>query len=841
MVERLAAEHPGITVGWTPGREGDNWLWLATKLRLAQDFLRYLDPRYDKAPQLRQRAEERTPLAVLALIRMAGLRTRAGRTILGGLLQMLEQAIPRSRDLDGFMEEQAPDLVLITPLVDLGSPQLDHLKSARAAGARTVLSVGSWDHLSSKSLIRIVPDRITVWNETQKAEAVELHGVPADRVVVTGAQCFDQWFDRRPSRSREDFCRRMNLPPDRPYVLWVCSSLFRGSRPEAELVEQWVARVRGCADPVLRQAGILVRPHPARLDEWRRVDLSGFEHVALRGGNPVDAAAKADYFDSLYYAAAIVGLNTSALLEAGIAGRPVLTIVHEDYWKNQSGTLHWQYLLDVGGGLLRVARSFDEHLEQLAAAVGDTAFDGNRRFVESFIRPQGLETPSTPLFAAAIEDLGRAPAPARQGAPAWALLLRPALYPLIWLRMLRTAVRQWRKSSRRGFKRWWQTTRKSMRLAVKQLILKRLQTEEPQVVLPKAERVRARAERLFESVEEVEETKEALSRLAQSREPIIVGPWLSETGFELLYWIPVLNWAKTYASLRDDRLVVISRGGAGSWYRHLTPHYRDVFDYYTPEEFRARNDDRIAQQGGRQKHVTLAEFDREIIERVKATIGAPAAESLHPSLMYNLFRIFWRLQASVGLVQGFTLHRRITPPPLEGLAGSLPDDYVAVKFYSNHSFPDTPQNRAFVTDYLRRLTDSHHVVLLNTGVRYDDHDDFAPERRERIHTVDHLMVPRHNLDVQTRIISHARAFIGTYGGFSYLAPLCGVDTLAFFSDPTGFRVDHLEVAKRVFTDLAAGSFVALDVRDINVLRIGLGLPDDLLETTAGRDARVALK
>jgi hypothetical protein len=65
--------------------------------------------------------------------------------------------------------------------------------------------------------------------------------------------------------------------------------------------------------------------------------------------------------------------------------------------------------------------------------------------------------------------------------------------------------------------------------------------------------------------------------------------------------------------------------------------------------------------------------------------------------------------------------------------------------------------------------------------------------------------------------------VGTYGGFSYLAPLVGTDTVAIFSHPTGFRWDHLEVAKRVFSSLragGAGSFVALDVRDLDVVRLG---------------------
>jgi hypothetical protein len=139
--------------------------------------------------------------------------------------------------------------------------------------------------------------------------------------------------------------------------------------------------------------------------------------------------------------------------------------------------------------------------------------------------------------------------------------------------------------------------------------------------------------------------------------------------------------------------------------------------------------------------------------------------------------------------------------------------------------PDTAQTRAFMAGYLRQLTTRHHVVLLNTGVRFDDHEDFAPEHAERVHTLDHLMTPRNNLDVQTRVIGASQAFVGTYGGFSYLAPLCGVDTVAFFNDPASFRIDHLELAKRVFTELNLGAFVPLALRDVDVLRLGLGMSE----------------
>jgi len=323
--------------------------------------------------------------------------------------------------------------------------------------------------------------------------------------------------------------------------------------------------------------------------------------------------------------------------------------------------------------------------------------------------------------------------------------------------------------------------------------------------------------------------------MARSGKPIIVGPWLSEIGFELLYWVPFLNWAKQYGNFRDDRLIVISRGGCASWYRHMTSTYHDVFDFYTPEEFRERNEQRILEQGGLQKHVGMADFDQEILGHVQHLVGTRDVEVLHPSLMYTLFRIFWRLQASVGLVQGFTIHRNIESSGFDDLELALPSEYIAVKFYTNNSFPDTPSNRAFMTSYLNQLTLHHDVVLLSTGFTFDDHSDFQPERRERLHTIGHVMSPRNNLDVQTHVIARSKAFVGTYGGFSYLAPLLGVNTVAFFSDGAGFRIDHLEIAKRVFTDLQSASFLALDVRDLDVLRVGLGMTENVT-SEGGRKA-----
>ena len=427
LVDRLAARFPEqVTVGFTPILQWGRYRRVSNALRVGLDYLRYSDPRYEATPKIRERAYERTAFAVLVLARLPF------RDLLTRSLERLEQAVPRQKGVDEFIRAERPNALLITPLIELGSPQLDYLRAARALGVRSALCVWSWDHLSSKALIRVVPDKVIVWNGVQRDEAQRFHGIAPDTVVVTGAQCFDQWFDRRPSRDRDAFCRRVGLDPTRPFVLYVCSALFKNSPSEAAFVGRWLETIRRSDDPQLRNAAVLVRPHPQRMEEWQEPERANLErdgHAVLWGANPIDADSRADYFDSMYHAAAVVGLNTSALVEAAIVDRPVLTILLPEFRDNQEGTFHFHHLLTVGNGFLHSTRTLDEHVSQLARCLRGEDVRSNRPFVEQFIRPRGTSVAATPVFADAVEEIGAAPAGPHR-APAWVFALRPAIWAL---------------------------------------------------------------------------------------------------------------------------------------------------------------------------------------------------------------------------------------------------------------------------------------------------------------------------------------------------------------------------------------------------------------------------
>ena len=96
------------------------------------------------------------------------------------------------------------------------------------------------------------------------------------------------------------------------------------------------------------------------------------------------------------------------------------------------------------------------------------------------------------------------------------------------------------------------------------------------------------------------------------------------------------------------------------------------------------------------------------------------------------------------------------------------------------------------------------------------------------------MSPRTNLDIQSKVIARARAFVGTHGGLSYLPPLYGIKSLSFYSDPRPYTVRHLELARRAYTRMHPGSYVALDINDLDTLRVALGEQHEAIAGLARR-------
>src|SRR4030095_14612888 len=156
LLSKLTQDFPNITAREiarkTPWRF---WLGLARADRYTVDYVRYLTPEYDGINSLKERARGKAPPLMRWFVELPIFRGGRGNRFLTRALLVVERAIPIDRAVFSLVEHERPDVLLVTPLVDIGSDQVDYVKAARRLGIRSALPVLSWDNLTNKGLIRV--------------------------------------------------------------------------------------------------------------------------------------------------------------------------------------------------------------------------------------------------------------------------------------------------------------------------------------------------------------------------------------------------------------------------------------------------------------------------------------------------------------------------------------------------------------------------------------------------------------------------------------------------------------------------------------------------------------
>ena len=418
----MLARHPRCRLVEALDRRGDGFRMAAGGLRQARDYLRYHEPALQGATANRRRALARLvnsmsvdghrlpdDAADVVWPLDAGTADRVRK-----VFRQLESFVPVDPAHIRSLRTHRPDLLLITPLVTFGGRQADYVKAARSLGIPSALLVFSWDNLSNKGVMHEIPDRVFVWNEIQRREAIELHGVDAEAVIATGAPRFDPFFRLSPSQDRAAFCKAHDLDPARALVVYLASSPAVTPN-EPVFVEAWIAALRQAPVPAVRDAQLLIRPHPRLKDVWKshprfgaawRKDAEPDPGVAVMVSKSVQTDQS--LYDALAHADATVGLNTTAELEAAILGTPVYTVRAPDAAPGQTGSRHFHYLLATQGGFVHDAGNLDQHVEQLADGLAGAAdAERPRAFIQQFVLPRGADTPASGVLADEIESFAR--------------------------------------------------------------------------------------------------------------------------------------------------------------------------------------------------------------------------------------------------------------------------------------------------------------------------------------------------------------------------------------------------------------------------------------------------
>jgi hypothetical protein len=402
-LEVAQAEVPGVTTGYRPEPD-EKWHARLRSGRQVINWSIYLRKGHPSPYRVADALEKRLPPKTQKRLQYRFVRAILGRRICLRVWRWIERLSRPSKTVLGVLDRLRPDVVIVSPTVWPKNPiEADYVRAARARGTPTIGYLNSWDNLTSKGTVHVVPDAYIVWNEALAGEASEIHDIPRKVLRITGAPHLDRVFDMEPTLSHDEVCRTMGCEDARPYLVYLCSS--------RTLISSEVDIVTGLARALVRELGegaptMVVRPHPVNPFPWEDFDEPGVVVYPNHGDQADSPDSWQEYYNQLAHACCFFGLNTTAFLEAVVADRPCLTIVAEEFRAVQGETGHFRHLL--AGDFLEVCRDPGEVATRVAQILEgvDQKARGRHSFTESFLRPYGLTKPATTIVADIVEGLG---------------------------------------------------------------------------------------------------------------------------------------------------------------------------------------------------------------------------------------------------------------------------------------------------------------------------------------------------------------------------------------------------------------------------------------------------
>jgi hypothetical protein len=326
-------------------------------------------------------------------------------------LRSLERKIPVDGRIKRWLKTQAPDIIILSPLINPASVEADYLQAALALKIPSVYALYSWDNLTSKGTFHRVPDRSLVWSRSLALDLTKWHNIPPHQIMVTGAPRFDPWFEGKLDMGRSQFCQLAGLDPQKPFILYVCSTFLVDSNynkevSEATIISEMSHALNQC--PETQDIQVLVRPHPTNsrsvIESITTLNDPRIHVYPSRGEFPDTNERRRVLYNSIHHSQAVTGVNTTAFLEAAILDKPCITIMVQRFEQTQM-LPHFHHLLDAEFlDAANGAQNVPPILMRLMDGRDERA-DNRRRFVNEFIRPHGMKKNAADAYADAIEKI----------------------------------------------------------------------------------------------------------------------------------------------------------------------------------------------------------------------------------------------------------------------------------------------------------------------------------------------------------------------------------------------------------------------------------------------------
>lgn len=272
-----------------------------------------------------------------------------------------------------------PNIVFSTNIVDDSEVAL--IKAARKERIRTYSMCKSWDN-PSKMYFRVKSDIVAVWSDFMKKQIIRYQDYKNSKIEIVGVPQFDYYIDKSRLASREDFCRKNNLDPNKKIILFGSEGKLMPTDPEiVRVLQDLISEKKLHGD-----WQVFVRPHFAYTeDRMKFKEFFAAKNVVVDNSHNFSSGfsdmwdyskEQMDHFLNSLYHSDIVMLTASTLaLDAASLGKQIIFIKFDGYkkQKKRKSVAGW-YMSDYYSEVVKYNVGYvAESPEQLREAINSYA------------------------------------------------------------------------------------------------------------------------------------------------------------------------------------------------------------------------------------------------------------------------------------------------------------------------------------------------------------------------------------------------------------------------------------------------------------------------------------
>ena len=282
-----------------------------------------------------------------------------------------------------------PDVIIGTPCNLRFSEEIDFIKYGKYKKLHTIITILSWDNLTTKGGFAILPDEFFAWNETHKDELIEFHNIDKEIITICGSPFFDKWFDDKfKSFDKEQFQKLYNMKSNDSYLLYLGSSKNLGKYDEV-IIDELLENIRFLNKKNKDNLILLIKPHSTNKSFLKKYIKS--PDIRLWNSNYKWVKEQSLFRYTLRNAKFSIGLNTTALIDSVINNCQVISIIHDKLkYEPTHSAIHFKNIIDSEiYQLINNVDNLEMQIDKLI--IGKEKFKISRDiFLSKFVRPKGI-------------------------------------------------------------------------------------------------------------------------------------------------------------------------------------------------------------------------------------------------------------------------------------------------------------------------------------------------------------------------------------------------------------------------------------------------------------------